>query len=229
MPGIAIKYWLFEQNGWGHVIEEPPPQPEPEPEVTGPTDGADFLFIGQPDFRRKPIFVFDSGFLTVIHFFDRWKHQITKDEQIFASFPTIIRAKTKIDAREWSHDTIAPSLYSRVSPFQREIIRETLKQFHDKAYATEWQRANTQFSLWEKQDQNYGVFSNAIINPSVVFTKEQLFAHVKSRTTILPFIREQSTLLQEYSEEQLVSMVMKALHENGEDLSDFDEIEIEIE
>jgi hypothetical protein len=45
MPGLALKYWAFEQTGWGNVVELPPPVPDIIPPI-GRDD--DWQFIGVP-------------------------------------------------------------------------------------------------------------------------------------------------------------------------------------
>lgn len=69
---IAIKYWAFEQNGWGFVDESPPPPPVV---VTTPSGGDEGVWVpvfnrGPQRFIRPPIEHIDPGFPQVLGLYD---------------------------------------------------------------------------------------------------------------------------------------------------------------
>ena len=95
MPGIAIKYWAFQQTGWVHVDEGiTPPTPEPEPEVQSRSDYQDWKWIGVPgDLLKSPkklISHIEQRILTALHLYvystERYELEIRSQEKLpFAS------------------------------------------------------------------------------------------------------------------------------------------------
>lgn len=73
MPGIAIKYWAFQQTGWGHVDETAIPPLVPEPEVQARSDYQDWKWIGVPsqpvELIKPPITRIEPRILTVLQFY----------------------------------------------------------------------------------------------------------------------------------------------------------------
>lgn len=72
MPGIAIKYWAFQQTGWGHVDETVIP---PAPEEARRSDYQDWKWVGVPqplnDLEpfKQPILHVEPNILTLLQFF----------------------------------------------------------------------------------------------------------------------------------------------------------------
>lgn len=95
MPGIAIKYWAFQQTGWGHVDETPPPTPEPEPEPeVGRSDYQEWKWTGVPGellkSPKKLISHVEQRILTALHLYvystERYELEIRSQEKLpFAS------------------------------------------------------------------------------------------------------------------------------------------------
>lgn len=90
MPGIAIKYWAFQQTGWGEIVQ-PPPQPQIQPR----RGDADEILYHPPnlhDIQRQlrklnPITRIDRGFKTIIPFYFYSQSHI----EVFSSFLEQIR------------------------------------------------------------------------------------------------------------------------------------------
>lgn len=79
MPGIAIKYWAFQQTGWGHVDEtapvpEPPPTPTPTP-IPGRTDSGAFPFYPVRVLRPSITYI-DRGFPQNLELFDQLREDV---------------------------------------------------------------------------------------------------------------------------------------------------------
>ena len=74
MPGIAIKYWAFQQTGWGHVDDTPIPPPVPQPEIQpSRSDYQDWKWIGVPsqpiELIKPPIARIEPRILTLLQFY----------------------------------------------------------------------------------------------------------------------------------------------------------------
>lgn len=108
MPGIAIKYWAFQQTGWGHVDETPPPapEPEPEPEVQARSDYQDWKWIGVPGellkSPKKLISHVEQRILTALHLYiystERYDLEVRTQENL----PFISAAKNAIECQSFS-------------------------------------------------------------------------------------------------------------------------------
>src|SRR5215207_9070803 len=96
MPGIALKYWAFQQNGWGQIEEGgTTPPPTPEPEVQGRSDYQDWKWIGVPGkplelVKKPPISRIEPRILTVLNFYtystEKYELEVRAQEKLpFAS------------------------------------------------------------------------------------------------------------------------------------------------
>lgn len=223
---IAIKYWAFQQTGWGQVTE--PPAPEPE----APTqDGDDTPWFGIPDHIRPPLVFLDRGFITTLRLFTYVKQRGFAQERFNVGPTVIVYNSTKLTARDVQLHRLAVAFKSKISPHIYESILEKLNDIHTKAndpYYFDYAIHRVFFQERHIQsianNEKTGTFLSTFLHAQ---ERQQVFT--KDKIILNPLIQEKSTIISSPPEGDFLTLILQALAEQGEDISLYDDIEIDFE
>jgi hypothetical protein len=226
---IAIKYWAFQQSGWGQVTD--PPVITPEPEVPAGTADDDFVWIGQPDAKRPPLVFFDRGFITRLRLFTYVKQEIFAQESRITGPTILVYNSTKLSTKDIQLHKLAASFTTKSNPFLREAIVEKLHTLKARAVDPLYiASVRETLALHEYDQQSFTGFENPLIRlPNFLLTKEAQRIFAKGKSLIFPHLYEKSSIIVGTPEEDFLALVLQALAEQGEDISQYDDIDLEIE
>lgn len=236
MPGIAIKYWAFEQNGWGHVVEEPPVIP-PAPEPPATQDRSDYQeWIGTSGSLiqnvRKPIFYIEPRILTTLHLYtyssEKYELQVRTQENLRVATDS----SSWIECKNYSIlSTGQVSDYLSVGMSERRL----LSSGHPWVYASAPKTRYIHQEVLNFHDKRLGTLREATHTPNLpmlisVKTRERHENRVRSaipiplhvRTPLLEYVQwhAQSFPPHDMSDDQLLetlAQIILYIEENQED------------
>lgn len=132
MPGIAIKYWLFQQTGWNG--EEPTPEPIAQPR----SDYDDWKWIGTHSPAIKPLVSWiEPRILTVIQFYS----------YTFAEYEISVRAKERLPFASLEYNTLFSEQHSAIFRKVRDYFTSKINLPFERSHGSVFTHEN--FQIYE--------------------------------------------------------------------------------